>query len=189
MTVLVGLLITAATFMSWRVIVGRIQKSGAAMAHLAAGLIYVMVPLGFFGAVRVHWDVNGVLVLLAVCKFTDIGAYYTGKLLGGPKLAPRVSPNKTWAGAVGGIIGAVTVAIVLSVMDWTFLSEGEAAVYGLIMAAGAVIGDLCESVLKRESGINDSGHLLPGSGGVLDLVDDVLFAAPFTYIYFSLLSG
>lgn len=189
MTVLLGLLITASTFMGWRVITGRIQKAGATMAHITMGLLYVMVPLGFIGAVRVHWDVNGVLVLLAVCKFTDIGAYYAGKFLGGPKLAPRVSPNKTWAGAMGGTIGAVTVAVVLSVMDWTFLSEGEAVVYALIMAAGAIVGDLCESVLKRESGIKDSGHLLPGSGGVLDVVDDVLFAAPFTYLYFSLLSG
>lgn len=189
MTVVLGLLITTGGFLAWRAIAGRIDAAGATTGHLAAGLLYVMVPLGFIGAVRVNWQVNGVLVLLAVCKCTDIGAYYAGKSIGGPKLAPRVSPNKTWAGVVGGVIAATSIAVVLSVMDWTWLSEGEAVVYGMMMAAVAVVGDLAESVLKRESGIKDSGHLLPGSGGVLDVIDDVLFAAPFTYIYFSLLSG
>ena len=128
-------------------------------------------------------------MLLGVCKATDIGAYYAGKSLRGPRLAPTVSPNKTWAGAAGGIVVAAIVAVLFSVMGWTWMSGRQALVYGLIMAVGAIMADLAESVLKRETGIKDSGHLVPGSGGILDMIDDVLFAAPFTYVFFSLLSG
>lgn len=188
-TAVLGLFFTSFAYLAWRAILGKVQETPVTMAWVGAGILYVMVPLGFVGAVRVNWGVSEVVVLLAVCKSTDIGAYYAGKTLGGPKLAPTVSPNKTWAGVMGGVIGAVIVAVVLSVMDWTFMHEGEAAIYGVLMGAGAVVGDLGESVIKRGSGIKDSGHLLPGSGGVLDVVDDVLFAVPFTYVYFALLSG
>jgi phosphatidate cytidylyltransferase len=168
---------------------GQVDGTAASSAHFVMGLLYVMVPLGFIGGVRARWGPSGVLVLLAVCKSTDIGAYYAGKSLGGPKLAPVVSPRKTWAGVGGAVVAACGTSLLLSAVGYSGLGGGASLVYGVLMAGGAVVADLAESALKREARVKDSGDLLPGSGGLLDMADDILFAAPFTYVFFALAHG
>ena len=172
-----------------RAVAGKIENTALHTGLFATGLIYIPIAFAFLGAVRVWWEVQGLLTFIVVCKFTDIGAYYCGKLIGGPKLAPRVSPNKTWAGAVGGTVAAIAAALVFGASGWIWLSIPQALAYGLLLAIVAMVGDLVESTLKREADIKDSGNLFPGAGGILDIVDDVVFAAPFTYLFFSFAYG
>ncbi len=104
----------------------------------------------------------------------DTGAYLVGSLIGRHKLIPHISPAKTWEGLVGGTLGAVLAAVALS--GWLRIGILEAVLLGLLVCAAAVSGDLCESLLKRAVGVKDSGHLIPGHGGVLDRLDSILFA-------------
>ncbi len=128
------------------------------------------------------------LYVIAVVAGTDTGAYISGRLIGGPKLAPKISPGKTWAGLLGGMACAVLVSAAL--YDKVALPGdfGEALAIGLILAVVSQSGDLFESWLKRKAGLKDSGHLLPGHGGLLDRVDGLLFAAP-VYFALNLLAG
>lgn len=114
-----------------------------------------------------------VIWLLLVVWASDIGAYAAGRLIGGPKLAPRISPNKTWAGLIGGIAAAAaTSAAFAAAVDGA--SPGAAAVLGGLLAVVAQLGDLAESWVKRRFGVKDSGRLIPGHGGLLDRVDALL---------------
>lgn len=124
-------------------------------------------------------DHNGVFALLFLCAAvwsTDIGAYFAGRAIGGPKLAPPISPNKTISGALGGVLGAMVAAgIVASLYGQTNL-----VIYLLLAAFLSVIsqtGDLYESWLKRQAGVKDSGAIIPGHGGAMDRVDGLVFAA------------
>ncbi|MGE3622272.1 MAG: phosphatidate cytidylyltransferase [Bdellovibrionales bacterium] len=115
--------------------------------------------------------------LLAVVWGTDIGAYVAGRLIGGPKLAPRVSPNKTWAGLFGGIVlacmfGYAMVAAIIGVLP----PPGMAVVLSASLAILSQIGDLFESWVKRRAGVKESGNLIPGHGGILDRIDGLIFA-------------
>lgn len=115
---------------------------------------------------------NVVIWLLLVVWASDIGAYAAGRLIGGPKLAPRISPNKTWAGLIGAIIAAAaTSAAFAAVVDG---APSGAAVLGGLLAVVAQSGDLAESWVKRRFGVKDSGKLIPGHGGLLDRVDALL---------------
>jgi phosphatidate cytidylyltransferase len=117
-----------------------------------------------------------VAILFAAVWATDTGAMISGKLIGGPKLAPILSPNKTWAGFAGGtIMAAVAVAAILAVLG---ASPVRGAAFGTMVALVSQVGDLFESWIKRRVGRKDSGHLIPGHGGVLDRIDSILFAAP-----------
>jgi phosphatidate cytidylyltransferase len=125
----------------------------------------------------IYW----LLVLTSITVFSDTAAYYVGRKLGKTKLCPALSPGKTRAGAVGGIIGGmlgglVAAAIVLENAN-LFMVGG----LGLILSAIGIIGDLIESVIKRVSGVKDSGHILPGHGGLLDRCDSILLTAPVLY--------
>ena len=122
----------------------------------------------------VAWTV----ILFAVTWAADIGAYATGRLIGGPKLWPRISPNKTWAGFVGGLVLATLTAIGLgAVLPELRISPLASGIIGLFGGAATMAGDLWESVLKRRFGVKDSGDLIPGHGGLLDRVDGLMFAA------------
>ncbi|MDE2462814.1 MAG: phosphatidate cytidylyltransferase [Alphaproteobacteria bacterium] len=117
-----------------------------------------------------------VLTLFAAVWACDTGALVCGKLIGGPKLVPRLSPNKTWAGFVGGSVSASAAAALALA---TFGAEvWRGALFGLIIALISHGGDMFESWVKRRVGRKDSGHLIPGHGGVLDRIDSILFAAP-----------
>ena len=168
---------------------GQSEGSAQVAGITVLGLIYIAVPLSLIVAMRMRWGLVALVTMLAVCKITDIGAYYAGTVIGGAKLAPRVSPFKTVAGAIGGIAAATALSAVLSAFDWSIMSPLEGTMYGLVLGPVAVAGDLAESALKRQAGLKDSGALLRGYGGVLDMVDDVLFAAPTSYLFFSLFCG
>lgn len=149
---------------------------------LAGGLAYVLTAASLLLVMR--QETNGLqrvlLVLLAVIA-TDVGAYFAGRSIGGPKIAPRISPSKTWAGLIGGAILAG------GVLAGTFLVQLNDDSYrvlalfvfalGAIMAVIAQVGDFFESWMKRRAGVKDSSHLIPGHGGVFDRLDGLLAVA------------
>ena len=120
--------------------------------------------------------------LLAVVWATDIGAYFAGRGIGGAKLAPAISPNKTWAGLIGGALAAALVGIIAA----RLLGSGAIplAVGGMALAVVAQGGDLLESWCKRRFGVKDSSHVIPGHGGILDRVDGLLAVFPAAFLYF-----
>jgi phosphatidate cytidylyltransferase len=130
----------------------------------------------------------GVLGVIGAAILTDIGGYAVGAPLGRHPVAPRVSPNKTWEGLVGGLLIAVVVAAVaLPLLGDVFTPLG-AAVLALVCGVASIIGDLVESMVKRDLGVKDLGDLLPGHGGVLDRVDGILFALPAGFFAVELLT-
>jgi phosphatidate cytidylyltransferase len=130
-------------------------------------------------------DMGGFFVLLAFALAwgADTGAYFTGHAFGKRKLLPRVSPNKSVEGAVGGVVFGVIVALVAKLTFARFLTYGDVAVLGFVSPVMAALGDLVESLMKRDVRIKDTSHALPGHGGMLDRFDSVLFVAPFVYYY------
>lgn len=118
-----------------------------------------------------------VLFLFAAVWAADTTAFFAGRLIGGPKLAPRWSPNKTWAGFVGGVVGAAVAGLAMA-NAFALPFVAGAAVLGAALGAVAQCGDLFESVLKRRAGAKHSGRLIPGHGGVLDRLDGLIFATP-----------
>lgn len=127
------------------------------------------------------------LFLLAVVWATDTGAYFAGKQIGGPKLIPRLSPSKTWAGLFGGMLSAGAIGGLLAF----FFHFPVTATQGLLIGAGlaivAQIGDLFESWMKRQAGMKDSSNLIPGHGGILDRVDGLTFTAPLLLLLYYML--
>ncbi|NBB84308.1 MAG: phosphatidate cytidylyltransferase, partial [Alphaproteobacteria bacterium] len=115
--------------------------------------------------------------LVLVVWTTDIAAYAAGRAIGGPRLAPTVSPNKTWAGLLGAMVGAVLAGVAFAVAFGVEVIW-PAAVMGAVLAVVAQSGDLAESAMKRRHGMKDSGSLIPGHGGILDRIDGVIAAAP-----------
>ena len=178
----------------------RYREPGASMETLGVELLivsYIGVLMGVFAQLRwVAGSEAGYLVigsLLVVTKGGDVGAYFLGRLFGRRKLVPLLSPGKTWAGAVGALIGSASSAVLwLHFATPLFSPTGEAlwqppwwlvsAVYGLILGVTGLVGDLCESLIKRDVGKKDSSTLLPGFGGLLDLMDSVLYASPVAYV-------
>lgn len=118
------------------------------------------------------------LFLLLLIWASDIGAYVAGRLIGGPKLAPSISPGKTWSGAAGGLLAAVVVGLLCAFVLQTPVAPLRVACLSGALGIIAQAGDLLESRLKRHFGVKDSGHLIPGHGGLLDRLDAVLAAAP-----------
>jgi phosphatidate cytidylyltransferase len=117
-----------------------------------------------------------VIFLFAVVWTTDIAAYFSGRAIGGPKLMPRVSPNKTWSGAIGGTLAAVVVALALATVT-ALTGLFAIAMLAVILSICAQGGDLFESFLKRRFGAKDSGHLIPGHGGLMDRLDGFVTAS------------
>lgn len=162
------------------------------MAGSLLGIFYVAFLFNFFVKILTAWPgLEGRLVALfvvVVVKFTDIGAFFVGCAIGRHKFIPRISPKKTWEGVIGGLVTGVAASLVCQALmqpHWVHLhlDRGDAALVGLLLAVAGVIGDLIESVLKRASGVKDSGTMIQGMGGLLDVLDSLLFAAPVMYIY------
>jgi len=150
-----------------------------------AGLIYVGYLNAYPGLLR-HLGLWPLALAVFVTWASDTAAYFTGRAAGRHKLCPDLSPGKTVEGAVGGLGGAVIVGGFAGV-GLAGLSLWAAMVLGLVTGVAAQAGDLVESALKRFCGVKDSGHLLPGHGGVLDRFDSLLFSAPVAYYVFRLL--
>ncbi len=160
-----------------------------AIATTLLGLMYVPWLLNFIQKINYLDGVDGrfyVLYLLIVTKFSDVGAYCVGSLIGRHKMIPRISPGKTWEGFAGAVVVSTGASVLLAQFAGERLKEmnlGHALAIGLILSLGAVVGDLIESAFKREAGAKDSGRLFPGIGGILDLIDSPLFNAPLLYLY------
>jgi phosphatidate cytidylyltransferase len=153
------------------------------------GLMYVPWLLNFIQKINFFPGVEGhfyLLYFVVITKFSDTGAYLVGSLIGRHKMIPRISPGKTWEGFGGALAVSVLVSLLfifylgkhLPGMNWV-----HAIILGLLLGLAAVVGDLIESIFKREAGIKDSGHFFPGIGGILDLLDSLLFNAPIMYLY------
>jgi len=153
--------------------IGALLAAASRRIVLGWGFAYVAIPA--FALLLLSWTYSGLVFwVLAVTWATDIFAYFAGRAIGGPKLAPKISPNKTWAGLIGGILGA---ALAGYGIDWLFDLGPPFGWLGAPMAVVAQAGDLYESWVKRRAGVKDSGSLLPGHGGVLDRLDGLLAVA------------
>lgn len=127
---------------------------------------------------------SDLLLLLLLCTaLADAAAYYVGSALGRSKMAPRLSPKKTWEGAAGGLFGSVAGALVAHFWFYQHLVLAQALAVAVVVWGAGIFGDLAESSWKRAAGVKDSSGLLPGHGGVLDRVDSLLVAAPVLYYY------
>ena len=157
-----------------------IVKATDNVAFRLAGILAGAVYIGLAALILVDFDVQYFYMAIAVVVFADTFAYIFGTLIGGPRIMPKVSPNKTWAGLIGGMFGgflALTPLIYLSsrimgVLDIQALTV--AAVAGPVLAVIALAGDLFESRLKRKAGVKDSSRLIPGHGGFFDRFDGVI---------------
>jgi phosphatidate cytidylyltransferase len=170
----------------------------AAVAVTLFGIAYTGGLLSFAEAIRNHRfvadDASGTALLLLPLFLTwanDIGAYASGRLFGRRKLLPAVSPGKTVAGAVGGLVASlaltwVYVHSVLHSVAQLSMSPRNLAVFAIVVCAAGQIGDLAESLLKREAGVKDSSGIFPGHGGVLDRIDSLLFVLPVAWMLFGL---
>lgn len=120
-----------------------------------------------------------------VPKFCDVGAYFTGRFLGRHKMTPVLSPKKTWEGFAGGITASVLTTLAIGALGPVFPSWLSAVGFGLVVGVIGVLGDLAESLIKRDCAKKDASQVVPGFGGVLDVVDSIVFAAPVVYIWLS----
>jgi phosphatidate cytidylyltransferase len=145
---------------------------GVFSRRLSLGWGYVYVAIPAFALVVLDWAwFELVFWLMVVVWATDIFAYFAGRGIGGPRLAPKISPNKTWAGLIGGMAGAMVIGAVFGIL---FEIDPPFPYLGAPLALLAQLGDLYESSVKRRLGVKDSGAVLPGHGGVLDRVDGLL---------------
>ena len=175
------------------VTIGETKHFLRAAATLHWGLMTMVFSLSHIAFLLVlpatdSFSVGGVglvLFLVFLTQFNDVSQYVWGKMLGKHKIIPKVSPNKTWQGFVGGVVTTSVLAMLLSGI-LTPLSIDKAVMAGLIISIGGFIGDVTISALKRDIGVKDSGSLLPGHGGILDRIDSLTYTAPlfFHFVYY-----
>jgi phosphatidate cytidylyltransferase len=182
----------------------RFRGPGQHIVHIALAvftIVYIGVLGGFMAALRLHGNdsrvgMTALVSMVFVVKTSDVGAYAFGRLLGATKMTPRLSPGKTVEGAIGGIATACTASwSFFQFVAPVFMGESESwqrptwlatMLYGLILAIAGMIGDLAESLLKRDMERKDSSSWLPGLGGVLDVIDSILVAGPAAYLCWEL---
>lgn len=163
---------------------------------ITLGVVYISVGVGALLWLYYLIGKYGLLWYIIVVCGVDIGGYIVGSNLKGPKLAPKISPNKTWSGLIGGVIlSAVLSVAYIATLDYVAGQSSQLEdklIFAGIAAAIAVvaqIGDLVESAIKRKVGVKDSSNLIPGHGGVFDRIDGMIFAAPFAYVFFAIFFG
>lgn len=169
-----------------------VHMAGTVLATLyLGGLAWFLVALRVKGSPRVEGSTVLILMILLCVKFTDIGAYFGGRALGRHKLIPWLSPGKTWEGLFFGLLTAAAVGATCAA--WIDRKGGgyslpwwKGAIFGAVIGGVGQLGDLLESMMKRDAEVKDSGSSIPGFGGVLDVTDSPLLAAPFAYLLFSL---
>ncbi len=183
----VALLVACAGTIAWRLVEEWVEDT----LHdaLASVLTLVWIPFLLSFVVLMHQAEDGwirVTIFILAVVGNDTGGLFVGMLLGKHKMAPIISPKKTWEGAIGGAVLGITLATVVSYKLW----DGDwrtGLIVGGVTVVGAVFGDLVESALKRDIDIKDMGGALPGHGGILDRIDSILFAAPLAYVVFAVL--
>jgi phosphatidate cytidylyltransferase len=150
-------------------------------------VVFTALTMGYVVALRAVPDPDGsdLVTLLFICLILgDTAAYYVGKNLGRRKLAPQISPNKTWEGFIGAMFGAMLGALVAHFWFYQRLPLVHVVPIGLVLGLTGALGDLSESVVKRACGVKDSSGLVPGHGGIFDRMDNLLIATPVLYYYF-----
>ena len=157
---------------------------------ISGGLVYIIIPLSlayYVGQDQNAYDYRLILFPLFLIWANDVFAYLVGSLIGKTKMIPRISPNKTWEGTIGGILICCLLSICLGslVLDHSFITS---AAFGVGVGIISTLGDLFESALKREFGIKDSGSWLPGHGGFLDRFDSFLFVMPYAWLFWQILN-
>jgi len=167
-----------------------------AVAATVMGILYTGCLLSFGYALREHPYAVGQRAGTALVAFplvltwaSDIGAFFVGRAVGGPKLIPSVSPGKTISGALGGLAATVLVSwlyvrFALRPVALLTMTTSATILFGALISVSAQVGDLAESLLKREANVKDSSHLIPGHGGLLDRLDSLLFVLPVAYLLF-----
>jgi phosphatidate cytidylyltransferase len=183
-------LFTTGIIISLTTLLARKDKFNAfpAWAWTFAGILYAGWMFGYLVSLRGIEDGRNWVFLALFCTFgSDTAAFFIGKAFGKHKLAPSISPGKTWEGAVGGLIGAVIVSLFFLLPTplslATKLEWWQALILGILVSAFGQLGDLVESLLKRNAGAKDSGNLLPGHGGVLDRMDSIIFTVVVVYYW------
>lgn len=161
-----------------------IQKTFTETAILFLGAAYLPVFVSHLFLIRDLPEGRGLIILVLLMTWGgDAGAYYAGRALGKRKLAPRVSPNKTVAGAVGGLITTLAGGVLAKYTFLSLLSWGDVIALSLLLGILGQLGDLTESMLKRAAGVKDSSSIIPAHGGLFDKLDSIAFAAPLLYYY------
>jgi phosphatidate cytidylyltransferase len=186
LTYFLPLKMTLLTLVAWPFLINELAKRDnfAITKWTIGGVIYIALPVmsivwlrknGYMFSMEYQWAACALLFLMTWA--VDTGAYLLGRELGGPKIAPSISPSKTWSGLAGGMAASAVTSCFLAGI-WQFHYWGVYLVLGLFMAIVAQAGDFFESWVKRRAGVKDSGTLIPGHGGILDRVDGLLAAAP-----------
>ena len=173
--------------MAWFLLAGPRSPAVEDLGKALFGPVYAALPLALLILIELRpqgpiW----IFFLLTVVFASDTGAFYFGRLMGKHKLYEAVSPNKTWEGAIGGLATSIVAASIFIRLIGPCTLDLKVMILVMILSVAGQIGDLCESMLKRNHGVKDSGHLLPGHGGILDRIDGLLFAIPVLYVYLCL---
>ncbi len=187
-TALTPLLLTSAIILSLIWLLLRRQKDGAFIgwAWTMGGILYIGWLLSHFVTLRGLDDGRNWVFLALFSTFaSDTAAFFVGRALGKHRMAARISPGKTWEGAIAGVFGAMIVSLLftLSTPLQLPLIYWQALLLGLLVSVFGQLGDLVESLLKRNTGVKESGRLIPGHGGVLDRIDSIVFAGIVVYYY------
>ncbi|MBX7100852.1 MAG: phosphatidate cytidylyltransferase [Myxococcaceae bacterium] len=168
----------------WHLVKGPLPEAPVRVAHLVTAVVYG--GGGMISLMSVRNLSDGawwVVCALVVTWMNDTTAYFAGRFLGKHKLYPAVSPNKTWEGFAGGLVGSIVGLVVLRAFFFPSLSVLDCLVMGVLGGVLGPAGDLCESMLKRAYGVKDSGKMIPGHGGMLDRIDALLFNAPMVLLW------
>ena len=155
---------------------GKDDRLVAMPVGLASGALYLGVAFLSLLMLRRMGGWQLPVFLFGAVWATDTAAFAFGRVIGGPRLAPRISPNKTWAGAIGGLATAMLVGVLAS--GWPGVGPVTGGIMAVLVAIATQAGDLLESFIKRRCGVKDSGWIIPGHGGILDRIDGLLLAAP-----------
>lgn len=172
----------------WGLVFAEVMRGGMVISFEKVAVTFtagIILPLLFGSIVRIHSGYYGryfVFVPFVLAFLSDTGAYFAGYFFGKHKLAPVISPKKTIEGVVGGVLGAmvgmVIYCVILQVVFDFTCNYAFAVIYGFVGSLAAVFGDLCFSVIKRQTGIKDYGNLIPGHGGILDRFDSMMIVGP-----------
>lgn len=192
----VPLLLTSAVILSLILVVVIHKREGAFSnwAWAVAGILYIGLLLSYLVALRLEPGTdafpeagrNFVFLALLATFASDTSAFFVGRILGRHHMAPRISPAKTWEGAIAGLFGAVIISLLFTLPTplQVPLDYSQAIFLGVLVSVFGQIGDLVESLLKRNAGVKESGSLMPGHGGLLDRMDSVVFAGVVVYLYY-----
>ncbi|MFC1906389.1 phosphatidate cytidylyltransferase [Chloroflexota bacterium] len=189
-------LLTSAVVLSliWLLLRRHKEEAFIDWAWTMVGILYIGLLLSYLVALRGGYhplsitetaDRNWVFLALFTTFASDTAAFFVGRALGKHRLAPRISPGKTWEGAIAGVFGAIIVSLLFTIPTplQLPLTYWQAILLGLLVSIFGQFGDLVESLLKRDMGVKESGKLMPGHGGILDRIDSVIFAGIVVYYY------